>query len=71
MSDPGLIRTTDEVKAVVDRRLLAAVELRKKARRNGETADWNWANGAIDELMIVQDLLCIILNQPRTYAAQR
>ena len=69
--EPGLIRTVDELKAVIDRRLTAAVELRAWSRENGETADWNWANGAVDELMIVQDLLCIILNQPRTYAAQR
>lgn len=67
----GMLNTTEELKAVVDRRLHAAVELRKTARKNGETADWNYANGAVDELLIVQDLLCMILNMPRTYAAQR
>lgn len=70
MADSGPRDATD-LKRIVDRRLAAAVELRKTARRNGETLDWSHANGAVEELMIMQDLLCIVLNLPRTYAAAR
>lgn len=71
MPNIGGPRDAADLKHIVDRRLQDAVELRRTARRNGEDANWHWANGAVDELMIVQDLLCIILNLPRTYAAQR
>ena len=71
MTDLGLVRDAADVKKVVDRRLELAVGWRKSARENGETLGWERANGQVDELLIIQDLLCIILNEPRTYAAQR
>ena len=64
-------RDAADLKRIVDVRLARAIDLRKTARRNGEALDHNYANGAIDELLVVQDLLCIVLDLPRTYAAAR
>jgi hypothetical protein len=64
-------RDAADLKKIVDRRLDDAVELRSRANKNREMLNWERANGQVDELLIVQDLLCIILDLPRTYAAQR
>lgn len=64
-------RDAADLKKIVDRRLADAIGWRKSARENGETLAWERANGQVDELLIVQDLLCLILDLPRTYAAQR
>lgn len=71
MPNIGGPRDAADLKRIVDRRLEDAVGWREAARRNGETMGWERANGQVDELMLIQDLLCIILNEPRTYAAQR
>jgi hypothetical protein len=71
MTDLGLVRDAADVKKIVDRRLRDAIGWRKAARENGEKLNWERANGQVDELMLIQDLLCIILNEPRTYAASR
>ena len=71
MPNIGGPRDAADLKKIVDRRLAEAIERRKVARRNGEALDHNHENGAVDELLVMQDLLCIVLDLPRTYAAAR
>lgn len=69
MPDDARPRDAGDLKRIVDRRLDDAKELRHRAASNGESLDESYALGAMRELAVVQDLLCVILNQPRTYAA--
>lgn len=64
-----LIRDTADLKKVVDRRLQTARENLRRAYDRGETLDYQYMRGQERELEIMQDLLCILLDQPRTYAA--
>lgn len=70
--DPGLIRNTTELKQIVDRRLADVRDRMTVARANGEWPDVNYYRGQEHELATMQDLLCILTEQPRTgYASTR
>lgn len=72
MREPGLIRTTEELKRVVDRRLADVRADIVGFRERNEILDREYARGQEHELATIQDLLCIILEQPRTrYASLR
>lgn len=70
--DPGLIRNTTELKQIVDRRLSKVRDGLAMARENGEALDVEYFRGQEHELATMQDLLCILTEQPRTgYASIR
>ncbi len=69
MREPGLIRTVDELKRVVDRRLVDVRADLVGFRERRENLDIEYARGQEHELATMQDLLCIILGQPRTHYA--
>lgn len=72
MREPGLLRNTTELKAIVDRRLADVRDGLANARANGETLDVEYFRGQEHELATMQDLLCILTEQPRTgYASTR
>lgn len=62
-------RDAADLKKIVDRRLSEARDLRHRVACNGEALDEYYALGSIRELAVMQDLLCIVLNLPRTGAA--
>lgn len=67
--EPGQISTADELLQVVERRLAKVVEGGVKANEQGEQLDFEYFRGQEHELRTMQDLLCVILDRPRTYYA--
>ena len=66
----ALIGTIEDLKRTVDQRLSQSREKLAKAWcPDNCPLDREYLSGCTQELSLIQDLLCIILKQPRTFAS--
>lgn len=62
-------RNAEDLLMTVERRLMLARTGKREAEKNGERLDANYRAGQIRELEVMDDLLRMVLNRPRTFAA--